>query len=319
MIYEYKRLTIDEYINFLYKDGLQHSEALSEEEIQKMVETIGIFRLKGYVKAFKNDLCFYSLDDLLELYNADKNISSQMLSLSSQIEVKLKAYLIETVYELTDNPFFYLLKDSYIENFSINNESIYDWGVKPKHANQNSEVYLHYRDYYLKNYDFEANKEVYLKNKEMIRLNEELETNYPPFHYFVENMTLGALIKLLSKLTIDNQSILKLIANKFSVLNKKVFLNYLLRLKELRNRCAHNGRIFNRNYRSVKAIATYKKVRKEIYHHRLLDVYYTLYFLLNGAKGIDNSKKLEQKFTDEILKDSKEKIRDFIINRMRKR
>ena len=55
----------------------------------------------------------------MKLYYADRSISSKLFELSSKIEIKLKSYLIEIVYELTDNPFFYLLKDSYIEDFKI--------------------------------------------------------------------------------------------------------------------------------------------------------------------------------------------------------
>lgn len=99
------------------------------------------------------------------------------------------------------------------------------------------------------NYDFKSNKEKYLLGKTLIELNQKLDINYPPFHYFIENITLGSLINIISKLTLNNQSILKLIANKFNMYDSNVFLNYLLRLKEIRNRCAHNSRLFNRNFR----------------------------------------------------------------------
>ena len=99
------------------------------------------------------------------------------------------------------------------------------------------------------NYDFKSNKEEYLSGKNLIELNQKLDINYPPFHYFIENITLGSLINIISKLTLNNQSILKLIANKFNMYDSNVFLNYLLRLKEIRNRCAHNSRLFNRNFR----------------------------------------------------------------------
>ena len=62
------------------------------------------------------------------------------------------------------------------------------------------------------NYDFKSNKEKYLLGKTLIELNQKLDINYPPFHYFIENITLGSLINIISKLTLNNQSILKLIA-----------------------------------------------------------------------------------------------------------
>jgi len=319
MKYEYKRLSVDTYIASLYSDGLQTSKKFNTQAIRDLILNIGIFKLKGYAKAFRGSLSDYSIDDLFELYNADREISSNMFNLSSKIEVKLKAYLIETVYEHTDNPFFYLLKESYIEDFTINNESIYDWEVKPANPKQKSEIYLHYRDYYLVNYDFESNKTKYLAGKELINLTNKMEINYPPFHYFVENMTLGALIKILSKLTIDNQRILKLVANRFNILNPQVFLNYLLRLKEIRNRCAHNGRLFNRNYRGVKAHTKHKEFRKTIFEHKLIDVYYSLYLLLEGKNKFDNVEELIERFKLENFSNCDESVKNWMIQIMKTR
>ena len=190
-------------------------------------------------------------------------ISINLFKSTSQIEIKLKTYLIEIAYSLTNNPFFYLLKDSYVDNFKLSDESIYDWEVKEL-KNKKNEIYLHYRDYYLGKYDFNSNKEKYLKDKILIDLNSNMNINYPPFHYFIENVTLGSLINIISKLNVNDNSILKLLANRFGMYDKDVFLNYLLRLKELRNRCAHNGRLFNRNYRGLK-LMDYTRILENIF------------------------------------------------------
>lgn len=314
MKYKHKILSVDSYIDSLYEDGLKPSKSLAKEEVSNLVSNIGIFKLKGYAKAFRGDFSNYSVDNLFDLYNADREISSNMFILSSKVEVKLKAYLIETVYALTDNPFFYLLKESYIENFTINNESVYDWEVKPSSLRQNNEMYLHYRDYYLVHYDFESNKVKYLFNQELIPLNEKLNINYPPFHYFVENMTLGALIKLLAKLKVNDKSILKLVANRFNILNPKVFLAYLLRLKEIRNRCAHNGRLFNRNYRGVKAHEEHKQFRKIIFEHKLIDVYYSLYLLLEGKNRFNSVNELIESFKKNNLSSCDENTINWMMN-----
>jgi len=316
MKYNYKRLTISEYIDELYKDGLKKSNLLTDKEIEQRVQNIGIFRLKGYIKAFRDGLSNYSFEDIFMLYDTDRYISSMMFGLSSQVEIKLKAYIIETVYSLSDNPFFYLLKDSYIEEFSLSSESIYDWKIKTNLYRRNSEIYLHYQEYYLKNYNFDVNKQEYLSS-EILIIDESLDINYPPFHYFIENLTLGSLIKILSKLKIDDKIILKIVAKKFGFYNERVFLNYLLRLKELRNRCAHNGRLFNRNYRGVKAfIKEHKKFRKVIYEHKLIDTYYTLCILLDKVEKFQNIDILVDSFKNDILKQCNKKIEDKIISIM---
>ena len=317
MNYEHKSLSVDKYINSLYSDGLQISKTLNTQEIRELILDIGIFKLKGYAKAFRGNLSKFSIDDLFSLYNADREMSSNMFKLSSKIEVKLKAYLIEIVYELTDNPFFYLVKENYIEDFTINNESLYDWEVKPKHPKQKSEIYLHYRDYYLLNYNFQKNKAKYLVEKELIRLTDKININYPPFHYFVENITLGALIKIVSKLTIENKRVLKLVANRFNILNPQVFLNYLLRVKEIRNRSAHNGRLFNRNYRGVKAYGKHKEFRKIIFEHKLIDVYYSLYLLLDGKNRFNSVEELIEIFKVENFLNCDENVKDWIIQIMK--
>ncbi len=60
MKYKYKKLGIDLYINSLYADGLNKSVTLSNEEIRVTITNIGIFKFKGYVKAFRNKLSGHS-------------------------------------------------------------------------------------------------------------------------------------------------------------------------------------------------------------------------------------------------------------------
>ena len=317
MQYKYEKTDIDTYIASLCSDGFQGSVKYNKDEFAELLSDIGIFKFKGYVKAFRSDVRSYSIDDVLSLYDTDMIVSSRMFSLSSKVEIKLKATIIESAYELTDNPFFYLLKESYIEDYTINNESIYDWEVKHPNPKQKSEVYLHYRDYYLAKYNFESNKEAYLSDKELIELNGELDINYPPFHYFVENMTLGALIKMISSMQIDGQKFLKVVANKFNMYDAYVFRGYLLRLKELRNRCAHHGRIFNRNYRGVKAFGKHRAFRKTIYEHKLIDVYYSLQLLLHCENRFSNVDALIVQFVDDIFWDCEENSREFMMNIMK--
>ena len=315
MKYRYNKLDIQPYIDSLYNDGLQKSKLLEDSKIKESISNIGVFKFKGYVKAFRDKLSNSSIDDVLSLYYFDRNLSIQMFKLVSDIEIKLKSYFIEVVYGLTKNPFFYLLKNNYKNNFSLAKDSLYSWEVQE--PTKSKELYSHYRDYYLIKYDYEDNFSEYLKDSELINLDEKKNINYPPFHYLIEGATLGTVINLLSKLQIDDNDILKLVGRKFGILKPEVFISYLLRVKELRNRTAHNGRIFNRNYRSVKAIGKYKTIRKLLYDHRLLDVYHTLYFLL--GKEFESYCELENKFIRENFKNENREIEDLIMNCMRKR
>ncbi|MCB4766589.1 MAG: Abi family protein [Sulfurovum sp.] len=316
MKYEYKKLDIPNYVNSLYLDSLKKSNLLSNEEVELKISNIGIFKFKGYVKAFRDRLSEFGIDDIFYLYDFDRGLSIKLLDFTSQIEIKLKTYLIETAYSITDNPFFYLVKENYKNDFKLSYDSLHTWEVKQSQTT--TELYPHYRDYYLAKYDFKSNREAFLSDVQLIDLDERKNINYPPFHYFVESATLGTIINIVSKLQIGDNDIMKLVANKFGIYNPKVFISYLLRFKELRNRCAHSGRIFNRNYRSVKAIGKYRLIRKDIYDHRLLDVYFTLYFLLGEANQFDSSQDLENRFTEENFKEKDKKMEEFILNCMRK-
>lgn len=319
MIYNHKKLDIKTYIDSLYADGVKKSNKLSDEELTETILNIGIFKFKGYVKAFRSGLSQYTFDELLSLYEIDREISLKIFTLTSKIEIRLKAYLVEIIYNITDNPFFYMLKENYKEDFSMPNDSLHDWEVKKLNPKQKSEIYLHYRDYYLSQYDYESNKAHYLQNKELVNLNGNKDINYPPFHYFVESATLGTFIYIVSKLKIDENDALKLLANKFNIYMPDIFLNYLLRLKEVRNRCAHSGRLVNRNYRGIKAFGKHKKFRQTIYEHKLIDVYYTLHVLLNDTEKFKTVDDLVENFILDNLSNCEENIREFVIGFLKTR
>jgi abortive infection bacteriophage resistance protein len=317
--YDYKRLNVASYLQSLYDDGLKKTSTRSDASIEETVSNIGIFRFKGYAKAFRNNLLDYSIDDIIAIHDFDKRLSSKLFSMTSTIEIRMKAYLIEIVYAITDNPFCYLLAKNYKEPFTLPLESVQDWEVQPPNPKKKKEIYLHYRDYYLNTYDFQSNLVDYIQNEPMVAVNTNKNINYPPFHYFVENATLGTLINIISKLQIDGHDILKLLGKRFGFYSHELFLNYLLRLKELRNRCAHNGRIFNRNFRGLKAFGTHTAFRKTIYEHKILDVYYSLHVLIGSADGFKTVDDLINLFVSDNLVGLGSKLEDFVLGFIRTR
>ena len=110
-----------------------------------------------------------------------------------------------------------------------------------------------------------------------------------------------------------------LLGKRFNIQDSRVFLHYLLRLKELRNRCAHNGRIFNRNYRGVKAFGAHKKYRQAIYEHKLIDVYYTLYYLFKCKDDFNTVENLIEQFKEEMFSDFDESLSEFMMKIMKTR
>lgn len=306
MKYFYEHLSIEFYLQKLYAEGLARSSRYTEEEVTTRCSRIGVFKLKGYVASIRGKFSQYSIDDILNLYAFDRALSLKMFYLVSDIEIRLKAVVIDKYYELTGNPFTYLIDKKYPEFFSFSKDTFFDWNVSKHKKRGKREVYLHFHEYYMSKYTFTANHKAYLESSNLI-VDGSNGTNYPPFHYFIENSTLGTLINFISNFHSQaSKSFLSLVGKEFKVFQPTVFLGYLLRIKELRNRCAHNARIFNRNYRSVKAIGPlYKRLRRDYYDHRLVDVYFTILLLQNDYKELPNNESAYEKLLEGIEIDEK--------------
>ena len=280
--YTYKKKDVRSFIVEIYAKGLQPSQYLSGDEIEVLIESIGIFKFKGYLYAFKSDFTSHNLDEVFVLYFFDKYLTQYLMDLTFGVEAKLKSSLVELCYQKTTNPFFYLAR-RYHKNsqFYINKETLKNWKNLPITQNVSGaqEVYKHYGMYYRQKYDFNSNQARYLGQETLITLTNDV--NYPPFHYLIESATLGVLIYFIKSLKINNFDILNSIASSFGVNQSGHFDSFLERLNEIRNRAAHRGRLFNRSYRSVTGFGKFNTLRSSVSNHRVIDVILFLLFLLN--------------------------------------
>lgn len=287
--YNYKKMELSPYIHSLYSSGLGKPKHATQADIEKLIEQIGLFKFKGYLYAFKNELSLWSIEDVLLSYFFDTYLAADLMSRSLHVETKLKTALVETAYAKTSNPFFYLNSGSYtVSDFKLGKQDEDGW--RDGHR-VHTEIYRHFREYYLDTYDFESNKNRHLKGATLIQTSSDV--NYPPFHYLAEAATIGLTIEFVTKLMIGGEPLLKSIANKFGIFQMDVFVNYLKRLKEIRNRCAHGSRLFNRNYRSVKAFGAYQSYRANVSAHKIIDVYMTLEFLSDRLHSYGSYDKFE--------------------------
>lgn len=298
--------SIKNYINQIYIDGLQKSKYFNDSEIEQLVSNIGLFKFKGYVRAYKNSMQSHTIDEVLIVYFFDKYLTRIVMDMTSSIETKLKTILVELCYKQIknlpvnnpnkNNPFFYLIKNNYkliqkpdgtTANFSLNKGSVSNWkNIQP---NQNlAESYLHYGLYYRNTYDFNTNQLHFLSNQTL--MNTYADINYPPFHYLIESATLGTVIMMVKYLKIGNFDLLQKVAVKFGVANTNIdFEPYLDRLAEVRNRAAHGERIFNRSYRSINRIGHFNNVSQGLNNHKFIDVYLYLHFMLERIGKFNNS------------------------------
>jgi len=293
--YRHKVKEINTFLQEIYAKGLQRSSVLEDADIENILHTIGIFRFKGYLYAFRGELEHHSIDEVLTLYYFDKFLTRYVMEFTSSIETLLKTRVVELCYMWTQNPFFYLLQENHkFSDFQINKPTLDNWKARQKRDGEDEECYTHYCLYYKNTYLFEKNKTAYLSGATLIEICDEV--NYPPFHYLVESATLGALISLIKSIKIGKYDLLHGIAREFGI-NPKLFRHYLERLNEVRNRAAHRERLFNRGYRSVRAFRKYHHLRKAIEPHCFSDVYLYFYFML---RRIDRYENFEAFYRQEI-------------------
>jgi len=277
-----------EFLDYLYNDkGYKKSLMLSEFEVETLFLNFGIFKLKGYIREIDRK-CEKSIDDLILFYLFDNYFKDELYKITSYIENKIKSFLIEAYYENTKNHFSYLIEKNHkLKGFYIDIPTLNNWLIKEMVSSR--EHYHHYIYFYLSKYNFLDNKKRYLYKQELINMQED-KYNYPPFKYLIESATFGTVISFILSLKIKNREISKIITKKMGLKNINILKSYLLRLKEIRNRVAHNNRLINRTFMSVAGIDNFKTMRKTINNHKSLDVYLFLYFLINGLdyKNLDD-------------------------------
>lgn len=303
--------TTEIYLNSLYSNGFSKSKYLSDNEVEKVCDRIGVFKLKGYIKELKYSSS-KNIDEALIMYLFDRFFSKVLFDLTIRIESKLKSILVSECYKKTNNHFFYLIQTNHKwSNFNIDFPTIENWETHTTTLNP-IEAYSHYILYYLQNYDFNLNKIRYLGSNSLINI-DPLKYNYPPFKYLIESATLGNVISFIQSLQIRKNDINKLISPYFGVgRNITIFSNYLKRLKEIRNRVAHGGRIFNRTFRSATGIGKFHTFRASINNHKSMDVYLFLFFMLNQLEDFNNINEFQANQIERLFIDFKD---DYICNK----
>lgn len=303
--------TTGAYLNHLYNSGFNRSKYLTDREVIKVCNKIGVFRLKGYVKEI-NQLAQKNIDDILIIYFFDKYFSKIIFDLTSRIEAKLKSILVHECYSRTRNHFFYLIEDYHKwSNYQIDFPTINNWKVHTSPMST-SETYSHYILYYLQNYDFNANQSRYLNGRTLINI-DATQYNYPPFKYLIESATLGSVISFIRSLKIGTTDIYNKTASHFGLGSNNVFKNYLERLNEVRNRVAHGGRVFNRTFRSATGVGKYQTFRTSIHDkHKALDVYLFLFYMLNQLEDYNDMIDFEKHQVKKLFRDFK---KDHISNK----
>ena len=169
-----------------------------------------------------------------ELYRFDEKFRILLFGVIARLEVKLRSRLNHALFSYENNPFWYL--DNTLFYTRKGTEHI-DAIRKRIQIAFNQE-----QEFYAKNY-----RENYYNN-----IHPQF-TGLPPFSIACEVITIGGLFKIFEsidfgyfkKLSAPDNVILDNLAKEFGANDFRQLTNWVRRLRDVRNRCAHHSRLWN--------------------------------------------------------------------------
>lgn len=233
MKYNKTPVSIDSQIDTLIKRGLKIND---KEKAKKQIENIGYFRLTGYMyhlqskdglHQFKENTSF---DHIIQHYKFDKKLRAIVMEYLERIEIALRARLTN-YYSLKYGFYWYAEFDLYAN--------------KDVHEVINHEI----------TENFEEPKERFLKAFKIKYSSERI----PPSNMAMEILTLGKLARLYAGLNNNEEKIQ--IALDFG-LPSQILSTWFIFLNNIRNICAHHGRLWNRGLSADRPVIPSRKKNK---------------------------------------------------------
>lgn len=214
---------IDFQINQLKSRGLIIND---EAYAKKTLSDVSYFRLAGYWWPLQSDKVNHifkpnsKFETVVKLYKFDAELRKMIFDLIEEFEIAFRSKMIyHLAHELT--PWWF--EDA--SNFQNSLEHVESMKTiqKDLSLNKKKEVFLaeHYKKYHS-------------------------DTRCPPAWKTLEVLSLGALSKLYGNLTTKCKA-KDLIAAEFGTANHTYFHSWVQDISQIRNICAHHGRIWNKN------------------------------------------------------------------------
>ena len=260
-MYQYPKqiLTIEQQVQSYIDAGMS---IISRSDVEKALKSVGFYRLRGYSfqlydNATKKYIPGTEFEDVLQLYQFDRELSVLIFSMISKIEVALRVRLVEALLIYGDP---LVLQDS-----SIFREKKLYWQnmstIASEIARSNDVFIKHNFD----NYDGEV-----------------------PVWAVVEVLSFGTLSKIIKNLKTGNGSPYSLLANNYQYKSKKgnlvkpsqkMFASWVQGVSVLRNMCAHNSRIYNRTIHTTPEILDMDKIISPPSHNGLYQILLAMKYL----------------------------------------
>lgn len=257
--------TIDQQVKILIDRGLIVNDI---ELVKKFLNQINYYRFSGYLKLFLVNDVFETntvFEKLVEIYNFDYELRKLLFSFLGYIEVLIKTQLALEL-SLNISAICYIDKKNFLDEDRFNSlQDNIDDSITKKYS-----------------------KEPFIKH---------FQGDYLPLWVLVEIMSFGNISMMYANLTDSNKD---LICKGYLNINKNYLKNYLYVLSNLRNVCAHQGRIYGKEFELApkisnkdKSMLTFNNINVSNSNHKLFIYIFILIKLIK-----DDSEK--EKIIDEL-------------------
>lgn len=223
MIFSKQATTIDFQISQLRQRGLIIS---NERFAKKVLSRISYYRLAGYWWPLQSDKVNHKFkpnskfETVLKIYNFDTELRKLIFDITEEIEV---AFRTKMIYHLSHEYTPWWFEDSVNFSNQKDYQKTIDQIKKDLGLNRSKEVFLseHYKKYHL-------------------------DSRCPPAWKTLEVLSFGSLSKMYGNLS-NSCSSKDRIADELGTVNHTYLHSWIQDICQIRNICAHHGRIWNKN------------------------------------------------------------------------
>jgi len=214
MKYNKPPLTLQEQLNHIKNQ--YNIDFKDKEKALFYLKHHNYYKLRGYWLYFEKKGIKATFEDVINLYNFDSELRLLITKYLQTIELSIKSHFSYILTIKYNNPHI-ILDESIFKNKTFFKEGI---EKLEKSFNDSDELFaIHYRNTY--------------------------DEPLPPLWVCVEFMTFGELSRWIYNL---NDKDTKLIAKEYYIKSASIFKSFLYHLTEIRNKCAHHSRIWNKSF-----------------------------------------------------------------------
>lgn len=247
-----------------------------KKEAERFLFDVSYYRLRAYTYPFqdnsedsehpfvKDDIRFSEITDL---YMFDRDLRFLVFSAIARIEVSLRARMTQIYSERTSDSHWFLNKELYRCD---SDKLVKDIAADVTRSNED------FIEHYNNKYD---------------------EPELPPCWMSLEVVSFGTLSRLYQSLKKDDNK--KRLAQSYGIADINVFENWLHAISNLRNCCAHHGRIWNRRF-MVNMVLPYNTSRQfmdrdsltTVKRNKVFPLLSAIIFLLDSIDAYNNFKEI---------------------------